>query len=39
MTPAPIKPNITMDVLEKVDIRVGTITAVEDVPGPTSCCS
>jgi tRNA-binding protein len=32
MTPAPIKPPIAMDVLEKIDIRVGTIEAVEDVP-------
>ena len=29
---APIKPTITMDVLESIDIRVGTITVVEDVP-------
>ena len=32
MNPAPIKPNITADVLEKIDIRVGTILAVADVP-------
>jgi|SRR5450631_1023465 tRNA-binding protein len=32
MTPAPVKPNITADVLEKLDIRVGTILAVDDVP-------
>ncbi|GAB3806008.1 tRNA-binding protein [Humibacter antri] len=32
-TPAsPIKPAITIDELERVDIRVGTITAVDDVP-------
>ncbi len=31
MTPAPIKPLITLDDLDKVDIRVGTIVAVEDV--------
>ena len=30
---APVKPTITIDVLEKVDIRVGTITLVEDVKG------
>jgi tRNA-binding protein len=30
-TPAPIKPNITPDVLESIDIRVGTIARVEDV--------
>jgi tRNA-binding protein len=32
MNPAPIKPNITADILEKLDIRVGTILAVADVP-------
>ncbi len=32
MTPAAIKPLITPDVLEKIDVRVGTIEAVEDVP-------
>jgi tRNA-binding protein len=32
MTPAPIKPQITADALEKLDIRVGTILAVDDVP-------
>ena len=30
---APIKPEITMDDLGRVDIRVGTIQSVEDVPG------
>ena len=33
MTPAPIKPEITIDDLNKIDIRVGTILKVEDVPG------
>ena len=33
MNPAPIKPNITADMLEKIDIRAGTIVAVDDVPG------
>ena len=32
MTPAPIKPLISLDYLNKVDIRVGTVLAVEDVP-------
>lgn len=32
MTPAPIKEPISLDYLDKVDIRVGTILAVEDVP-------
>ena len=30
---APIKATITSDLLEKIDIRVGTILRVEDVPG------
>jgi len=30
---APIKPEITLDVLNQIDVRVGTIQAVEDVPG------
>ena len=30
---APIKPTISIDLLEKVDIRVGTIKLVEDVKG------
>jgi tRNA-binding protein len=33
MTPAPIKPEITLADLARIDIRVGTILAVEDVPG------
>jgi tRNA-binding protein len=32
MTPAPVKPPITIAELEKLDIRVGTILRVEDVP-------
>ena len=32
MTPADIKPDITYADFEKLDIRVGTITAVEEVP-------
>lgn len=31
MTMAPIKPTISVDDLEKIDIRVGTIEAVEDI--------
>src|SRR6266566_710080 len=31
MTPAPIKPAVSMDVLEKLDIRVGTIRSVEEL--------
>jgi tRNA-binding protein len=32
MTPAPIKPAVSIADLEKLDIRIGTIVAVEDVP-------
>jgi tRNA-binding protein len=32
MTPARIKPLITLECLDKVDVRVGTVLAVEDVP-------
>ena len=31
MTPAPIQPAISASDLDKIDIRVGTIVAVEDV--------
>ena len=33
MSVAPIKPTISRDLLEQVDVRVGTILSVEDVPG------
>jgi tRNA-binding protein len=33
MKVAPIKPTISIDLLEKLDIRVGTIELVEDVKG------
>lgn len=33
MTAAPIKPEIAIDVLSQIDVRVGTIQTVEDVPG------
>lgn len=32
MTPAPIKPSIPFSLLEQIDIRVGTITAADEVP-------
>ena len=32
MTPAPVKPPIAFSAIEAVDVRVGTIVAVEDVP-------
>lgn len=37
--PAPIKPEVTPDVLEQIDIRVGTIEAVTDVPGSSKLVS
>jgi len=33
MTPAPVKPLIPITVLEQIDVRVGTIESVSDVPG------
>jgi tRNA-binding protein len=33
MEPAQVKPFITQELLEQIDIRVGTINAVEEVPG------
>jgi tRNA-binding EMAP/Myf-like protein len=30
--PAPVKAVITHDILEKIDVRVGTIETVDDVP-------
>ncbi len=33
MTPAPLKPQVAMEQLEAIDIRVGTILSVADVPG------
>jgi tRNA-binding protein len=33
VTPAPVKPPISTDVLDKIDIRAGTIESVEEVPG------
>ncbi len=32
MKPAEVKPIISVDVLDRVDVRVGTIESVEDVP-------
>jgi methionine--tRNA ligase beta chain len=31
--PAPIKPTVAVSVLEAIDVRLGTITAVDDVAG------
>jgi tRNA-binding protein len=33
LKPAPVKPAVTIDVLELLDVRVGTIERVEDVKG------
>jgi len=33
MTPAPVKPSIDPSVLEQLDVRVGTIEAVDEVSG------
>ena len=33
--PAPVKPNVSFDALDKLDVRVGTIESVEDVAGST----
>ena len=33
MTPAPVKPTIPFETFASVDIRVGTIARVEEVPG------
>ena len=33
MRVAPVKPIVSLDILGKVDIRVGTIELVDDVPG------
>lgn len=32
MTPAPVKPAVPFSALEAIDVRVGTIRAVEEVP-------
>src|SRR5229473_1362295 len=33
MEPAAIKPTISIDLLNQIDVRVGTIEAVDDIPG------
>ena len=33
MTPAPVKPTIPLDILNQIDIRVGTIESVSDISG------
>jgi tRNA-binding protein len=34
-TPAPVKPPVDIAILEQIDVRVGTIVAVEDIPKST----
>ncbi len=38
MTPAPIKPLITSAIFDQIDIRVGTIESVQDVPNSDKLC-
>ena len=38
MTPAPIKPTVTLAVLDQLDIRIGTILSVIDVPNSDQLC-
>jgi methionine--tRNA ligase beta chain len=38
MAPAAIKPLITSAILDQIDIRVGTIESVEDVPNSDKLC-
>jgi len=38
MTPAPIKPIVTSEILAQIDIRVGTIESVENVPDSDKLC-
>jgi tRNA-binding protein len=33
MTPAPVKPAVSKELLDQLDVRVGTIVSVEDVAG------
>src|SRR6266849_2707932 len=33
MTPAPIKPTVPLNILNQIDIRVGTIESVSDIAG------
>jgi tRNA-binding protein len=32
VTPAPVKPTVTLEDVERLDVRVGTIVSVEEVP-------
>ena len=33
MTPAPLKPTISLSLLEQIDVRVGTVISVDEVAG------
>lgn len=38
MTPVSVKPTVPFAALEALDVRVGTITKIEDVPSSTKLC-
>ena len=38
MTPAPIKPIIGLELLDKIDVRVGTIESVENIADSDKLC-
>lgn len=38
MTPAPVKPTVPFSALEALDVRIGTIVKVEDVPSSSKLC-
>ena len=38
ITPALVKPPVSKDVLDRIDVRVGTIRSVEDVPNSKKLC-
>ena len=38
MKPVPIKPQVTLDVFNQLDIRVGTIVSVTDIPNSDQLC-
>lgn len=38
MPPSPVKALTSLDILDKLDVRVGTIESVKDVPGADQLC-
>lgn len=38
MPPAPVKPIISSEIFDQIDIRVGTIESIEDVPNSDKLC-